>query len=367
MADLPELRRDPATREWVIISPKREGRPKGFRIPDGDEPLEEFDPECPFCPGNETMTPPEVLAYRSSDSQPDSPGWWVRVVPNKFPVISPDGDLDTKGFGMYDLMHGVGAHEVMIETPKHNLQIATMPLQQLAEVLWAFRDRCLDLSQDTRVRYTMLFRNRGQIAGATLAHPHSQLVALPMIPHDLKQKIAGVAAYYDFHERCLYCDMIRQETNFGERLICGNEEFIAFCPYAPKYPYEIVIMPRGHRRSFVEETRHTIEPMARIVREVMQRLDSALNSPPFNFTFHSAPVNVEKDPLFHWHLSVLPRLTIAAGFEMGTGIYINTVRPEDAARILREEPIEPKLVEAAQPASPGNGETKSASKSKVST
>jgi UDPglucose--hexose-1-phosphate uridylyltransferase len=337
---MPQLRRDPVTREWVIIASDREQRPSDYRQPDGRDELPEIKEDCPFCPGSEHMTPPEVLAYRSPDTEPNSKGWWIRVVPNKFPVLSREGVLERQGFGMYDTLNAVGAHEVIIESPRHNDYLATMSIDQLCEVLWAYRDRCLDLSQDPLVKYTMLFRNRGPVAGASLEHPHSQLVALPMIPQWVQLELAGTKAFYEYHERCVYCDMIRQEKQFGERMIAENSEFIAFCPFAPKYPFEMLIVPKGHRTAYVEETRHTLEPLAEMLRDVMRRLDICLNHPPYNFTLHTIPVNVDPEPLYHWHLRILPRLTIAAGFEMGTGIYINHVAPESAAQFLRDVPKE---------------------------
>jgi UDPglucose--hexose-1-phosphate uridylyltransferase len=336
---MPQLRRDPVTREWVIIATERQHRPSDYVHPNNHPAVPEFDPDCPFCPGAEAKAGLEVLAYRPPDTAPDAPGWWVRVVPNKYPALSQEGEPERQGYGMYDWMHGVGVHEVIVETPRHDLSISTMTHHQLCEVLWAYRDRCLDLSQDSRIRYTMLFRNHGTIAGASLVHPHSQLIALPMVPHEAEVKLKGLEAYYAFHERCAYCDMIRQELNYGQRIVAANDHFVAFAPFAPKYAFETIICPREHRRLFVEETRHAMEPLAQIMKDVMQRLDACLTDPPFNFTLHTGPVNTTPEPMFHWHLSIMPRLMIAAGFEMGTGIYINSTSPEEAARLLREVEI----------------------------
>jgi len=335
---MPQLRRDPVSREWVIVATERAQRPGDFVRHTPEVALPEFDPKCPFCPGSENETAPEVLAYRPTDD-PNGTGWTVRVVPNKYPALVQSGSLDAQGFGMYDVLNGVGAHEVIIEAPQHDLSVATMPAQQLSDVMWAYRDRCLDLSQDTRVKYTMLFRNKGSVAGATMDHPHSQLIALPMVPHEVQIKLNGFKAYKEFHERCVYCDMVRQELSFGQRMVAENSEFVAFTPFAPKNPYEIMIVPRGHRQLFVQETRHTLTSLAKILQEIVQRLNAALDHPPYNYTLHTAPVNTKPDPDFHWHLSVMPRITIAAGFEMGTGIYINATTPEDAARYLREVSI----------------------------
>lgn len=338
---MPQLRKDPVTREWVIIAAERSRRPSDFRVNEETLTRPVFSPNCPFCPGNELMTPGEVLAYRNSYSPPNSPDWWVRVVPNKFPALSIEGDLDRSGVGMYDMMNGIGAHEVLIECPEHDRSLADVPLKQAQEALWAYRDRCLDLMQDRRFKYILLFRNHGRVAGASLEHPHSQLIALPMVPREVTLMMEGAARYYDYHERCVYCDMVKQEINFGERIVCQNADFIAFCPFAAKYPFETWIMSRQHVSSLIQEDRGRINAFAALLQEALQRIGETLHYPPFNFTLHTAPINPERDRDsqgardFHWHLAIMPRLTIAAGFEMGTGIYINVTTPEDAARHLR--------------------------------
>lgn len=334
---MPELRRDPVTREWVIIATERSKRPSDFRHAEewlGDRP--EYVETCSFCPGNEQMTPPEVMAYRPEHTALDTPGWWVRVVPNKFPALAIEGELNRRGFGMYDMMSGVGAHEVIIETPRHNVSPATMPFSQFREVIWAYRDRFLDLSKDERFKYILIFRNHGKVAGASLEHPHSQLVALPMVPMDVQLKLEGTARYYEHRERCIYCDMISQEEAFGKRVVISNEQFVGFVPFAPKYPFETWLVPRRHGAHFAQESQTVLDAFAQTLQEMLQRVGVALGHPPYNYMLHSAPVNMEREPFFHWHLAIVPRLTIAAGFEMGTGIYINVTAPEEAAAHLRD-------------------------------
>jgi len=344
---MPQLRKDPVTREWVIIATERSKRPSDFKTSEVIERRAEYVPECPFCPGNEHQTPPEVASYRKAGTYPNTPDWWVRVVPNKFPALAIEGDLERSGIGMYDYMNGVGAHEVIIETPRHDHHPALMPEQQLEEVIWMYRDRSLDLAQDKRFQYIMVFRNHGRVAGASLEHPHSQLIALPMVPADVRRRIEGASLYYDLHERCVYIDMVRQEERFGERVVVANEEFLAFTPFASKYPFETWIVPRRHQPSFTQIDREQARAFAHILKEVLLRMDIALNHPPYNFTLHTAPINQERNyHYFQWHLSIMPRLTIAAGFELGTGIYINLTTPEDAARHLREVQLG---VETAQP------------------
>jgi UDPglucose--hexose-1-phosphate uridylyltransferase len=353
---MPQLRKDPVTREWVIIATERSRRPTDFKVSEDIESRPSFVETCPFCPGNEAMTPAEVLAYRSADSVRNGPGWWVRVVPNKFPALAIEGDLDRQGFGMYDMMNGIGAHEVIIECVEHNRSPASLSPLQAQEVFWAYRDRYRDLIQDKRFKYILLFRNHGKVAGASLEHPHSQLIALPMVPIDVALKIEGATRYHDYHERCVYCDMVKQECNFGERIVCENADYVAFCPFAAKYPYETWIVPRRHQVSFADAERGSLNAFSALVQEVLQRIGVALNHPPYNYTLHTAPVNEDRERDFHWHLSIMPRLTIAAGFEMGTGIYINVTSPEDAARYLREAQVgapHEHATEAKEPATVG--------------
>ncbi len=332
---MPQLRKDPVTREWVIIATERSRRPSDFNLPEDSSTKPAFAENCPFCPGHEDKTPPEVLAFRSTPNAPDTAGWWVRVVSNKFPALQVEGDLDRGGYGMYDYMNGVGAHEVIIETPEHNKCIATIAPRQAEEVWWAARERMIDLSRDPRFKYILVFRNHGKVAGASLEHPHSQLIALPMVPMQVKQEIIGADRYYDYHDRCIYCDMIRQELNFGQRVIMETEEFVAFSPFAPKYPFETWVMPKKHTKSFVD-SEEKIPEFSHVLQSMLKRIGKTLKHPPYNYTLHTSPFDSENDHIFHWHLEIMPRLTIAAGFEMGTGVYINVTAPEDAAMHLRD-------------------------------
>lgn len=332
---MPQLRKNPVTREWVIIATERSRRPSDFRSAEDLGSRPPFSQNCPFCPGNELMTPQEVLSYRPPESDPNSPGWWVRVVPNKFPALLVEGDLDRIGFGMYDQMNGLGAHEVIVDCPEHDKTIADVSHAQAEEALWAYRERCADLSRDVRFKYIMIFRNHGRVAGASLEHAHSQLIALPMVPQEALLQVEGAAKYREFHDRCIFCDMVRQEMNFGERVVCMNDDFLAFCPFAARYPFETWIVPRHHARSYMQEERAKISSFAEILQDALSRINLCLGSPPYNFTLHTAPINLDREPDFHWHLAIMPRLTIAAGFEMGTGMYINVTAPEDAARHLR--------------------------------
>jgi UDPglucose--hexose-1-phosphate uridylyltransferase len=329
---LPELRKDPVTGRWVIIATDRARRPTDFSREPVPPPGKRF---CPFCYGNEQKTPPEILAYRH-DGGPNCPGWSVRAVPNKFPVLGIEGELDRQGDGMFDRMNGIGAHEVIIETPDHNTNMADMPEKQLEEVLYAFRDRMLDLKRDHRFRYIVIFKNFGEAAGASLEHPHSQLIALPVIPKRVKEETDGSKLYFEFKERCVYCDIIRQEEASAARLVIETERFVALEPYAPRFPFETWILPMRHESHFEHTDAATLQNLAWVLRSTLRKMDRVLEHPAYNFILHSAPVQEASLPYYHWHFEIIPKLTKVAGFEWGTGFYINPTPPEESAKFLRE-------------------------------
>ena len=331
---MPELRKDPVVGRWVIISTERARRPTDFQR----EPVRPKGDNCVFCPGNEDKTPPEILAGRSSDSLPNTPGWTYRVVPNKFPALRIEGDLEPTGEGLFDRMNGVGAHEVVIETPQHGASLAGLSVDAVADVLFAFRERMLDLKKDPRFAYVLVFKNHGEAAGASLEHPHSQLIATPIIPIMVSEELAGSAQYYDLKERCVWCDMVRQERRGRGRLIVESQDFAALAPFAPRFPFETWILPTHHRAAFEESTEEELRGAAAILGEVLRRMDRVLGEPPFNFMLHTAPFREAQLESFHWHLEVIPKLTRVAGFEWGSGFFINPVPPEDAADALRASP-----------------------------
>jgi UDPglucose--hexose-1-phosphate uridylyltransferase len=329
---VPELRKDPITGRWVIISTERRKRPSAFRLNHVDQI---DDAVCPFCEGNEQYTPREVLSYRRTGSA-NGPGWDVRVVPNKFPALEVEGHLDRQGEGLFDKMNGVGAHEVIIETPDHTASLATMPAAAVERVLWAYRERVLDLKQDRRFRYILIFKNHGAAAGASLDHSHSQLIALPVIPRQVRDEISGARQHYEHKERCVFCDIVRQELDSRVRVISENADFIAVSPYAPRFPFETWLLPKRHGSNFEDAPRHEYESLARMLKETLIRMNRALESPPFNLIIHSAPFHEAAGEYYHWHLEIMPKLTKVAGFEWGSGFYINPTGPEEAAEVLRE-------------------------------
>jgi len=329
---MPELRKDPILGRWIIISKERGKRPTDF-IVERNVSKGGF---CPLCPGNENTTPPEVLSYGRSNPTPNTPGWSLRVVPNKYPALVIEGDLDKEGEGLYDKMNGIGAHEVIVESPNHDEAFTYLPHDRMQQVFLAFRDRLIDLAKDPRFRYVMVFKNFGQAAGASLEHSHSQLVALPILPRMIVSELEGSQSYYRYKERCIFCDIIRQEINQNVRIVCQNELFVTITPYAPRSPFEMWILPKKHLSSYTSLDDLSFSQLTGIFSETMRRLDRCLPDVPYNFVLHTTPLRSTPLEYFHWHFEIMPKLTSIAGFEWGSGFYINPTPPEDAATYLRE-------------------------------
>lgn len=328
---MPELRKDPIMGRWVIISTERGKRPSSF------EPVSKRVAAhmCPFCPGQEFNTPPEIIAYRPQDTEPNQPGWQLRVIPNKYPALIVEGQLNREPKGLYDKMNGIGAHEVIIETADHAVDIVDMTDKQVRDILWIYRERMLDLERDSRLKYVLIFKNHGEAAGASLEHSHSQLIATPIIPKRVAEELEGSKKYYDYKERCIYCDMVRQEIMDNERLVSDFDAFIAIQPYAPRFPFETWIIPKSHQSSYIQMSETEITQLGRCLKDSLLRLKLALNDPPFNFMIHTRPVSKESSEYYHWHIEIIPKLTRVAGFEWGSGFYINPTTPEEAAVFLK--------------------------------
>ncbi len=329
---MPELRKDPVTGRWVIIATDRSKRPSDFTRQSVTIKGLRF---CPFCPGNELRTPPEILAYRTRGAA-NEPGWSLRVVSSKFPALRVEGTPSPRGEGLYDKMNGIGAHEVLIETPEHFQTLSTMPVKRIEDLFWAFRDRVLDLRRDVRLRFILLFKNHGEAAGGTLEHSHSQLIALPVIPKRVKEEIDGARHYYEYRDRCIYCDIVTAEIENGSRVVMETDHFLVISPYAPRFPFETWILPKQHASHAETMTHAQIPDLASVVQKLSQRLDAVLEHPPYNLVVHSAPIQDPQLAHYHWHIEIIPKLTHVAGFEWGTGFYINPTPPEESARFLRE-------------------------------
>jgi len=340
---MPELRRDPVVGRWVIIAAERAKRPQDFASFASVSGASGRD-NCPFCPGREDRTPPEIMAYRPEGSSPDGPGWTLRVVPNKYPALQIEGELDPRGEGIYDRMNGIGAHEVIIETPDHEATVATMPPGELEAMLRAWVERMQDLERDTRFKYIQIFKNVGEAAGASLDHPHCQLIATPVVPKRISEELAGARGYYEYKERCVFCDVVRQESEDGRRLIFADDVFVSAVPFAPRFPFETQILPRRHEASFKNVVEEEIKHLALHLRLLLEKINGLLDTPPYNLVLHTAPCGQDGLPHYHWHVEIIPKLAKVAGFEWGTGFYINPTIPEEVASHLRNySPVEPAI------------------------
>ncbi|MGA2091638.1 MAG: galactose-1-phosphate uridylyltransferase [Endomicrobiales bacterium] len=329
---MPELRRDPIIGRWVIISTDRGKRPSDFSRPEDISTGK----KCPFCPGNEAMTPSEIVAYGESGRPRDGAGWQVRVIPNKFPALAIEGTLNRQGDGMYDRMNGIGAHEIIIESPYHDRDIPELTDKEVEDILWAYRDRIMDLKKDIRLEYILIFKNHGSAAGATLVHPHSQLIATPVVPKRVREEVNGAKNYFEYKERCGFCDIIKQELSFGQRIIAENDSFVALCPFASRFPFEAWVMPKNHSSDFNDIQKHEATNLAVMMKTVVGKLMRTLDNPPYNYLIHTSPLKEPHLSHFHWHVEIIPKLTKVAGFEWGSGFYINPTAPEEAAKFLRE-------------------------------
>jgi UDPglucose--hexose-1-phosphate uridylyltransferase len=333
---MPELRKDPIVGRWVIIATDRAKRPL---VPKNDVQLSDST-FCPFCEGQEAHTPHEILAYRDRNTKADGPGWRVRVVPNKFPALQIEGELNKRGEGIYDKMNGIGAHEVIIECPNHEISLANLPEDNVREVLWVYRDRLVDLKKDPRLVYGMLFKNVGALAGASLEHSHSQLIVTPIVPINVMEEMTGSLEFYDYRNRCIYCDMMHQELATEKRIVLDTPNYTALAPFASRFPFETWILPKHHNSHFENIQKTEVDELGTVLKTILLKLEVALDQPAYNYIVHTAPFDTQSLPHYHWHIEIIPRLTRVAGFEWGTGFYINPVPPEQAAAFLRETEVD---------------------------
>jgi len=337
---MPEMRHDPVQRRWVVISPERSMRPNDFK-PCREE-VDEFDI---FAEGNEAHTPPEIIAIREPGTQPNTPGWQVRVVPNKYPAFRVEGDLDRRAEGLFDVMNGIGAHEMVIESPDRAIDFALLDPEIAFKVADIYRVRMTDLMKDKRLRYVLVFRNRGKMAGASISHPHSQIIATSVTPLAVAIELDSARRHYNDKERCLFCDILAQERLARVRIVYETERHIAYAPFASRVPFELCVMPKLHQHDYREISDDDLRDFVHALQNVLQRLKVALDDPPYNFLLHTSPNPESLTPRtshwttlrhdWHWHLEILPRLGSMAGFEFGSGFYINSTPPEQAAEILR--------------------------------
>ena len=328
-----QLRRDPITGRWIIVNYEKAIEPEEFSF---EKVVKENNIEkCPFCPGNEKMTPPEIVAHRNVGA-PDTPGWTIRVVPNKYPALEATGELEKRGLGVFDRMNGIGAHEVIVDIPEHMRDVADISDDQAEEIIWSYISRSTDLRKDERFKYILIFRNYGKSAGASLEHPHSQLIALPIVPKRVNEELHSSMEYYSYKDRCVFCDILSQELSDKERIIEENDSFICFTPFVSRFPYETWIMPKRHESHFASLEKEEVRPLGVILRNNLKKLKKLLNDPPYNYIIHTSPINGHEKDYYHWHIEVMPKLVNVAGFEWGSGFYVNPVPPEVAAGNLKK-------------------------------
>lgn len=324
-----ELRQNPVTGNWVVVS-----RDETHDYSSYNDPA-----FCPLCQGNEDKTPPEIYAI-GENRHPNSPGWSLRIVPDKFPALQPEGKLDRRGDGLFNKMSGIGAHELMVETPDHYMTLAAMPVEKITDIFKAFRDRIKELKKDERFRYVLAFKNHGMAAGAAFVHSHSSIIASPFTPRRVKDEFRGAREYFEFKGRCIFCDIIRQEQEAAKRVVYENSDFIAILAFAPRYRYETWILPKRHE-TFIEKSYLNLTLLADVTKFVLGRINDCLDTPAYNLTLHNGPnllsnrqgvywETIHDD--FHWHVEILPRVDPLSGSERSSIFGLSPIFPEEAAK-----------------------------------
>lgn len=329
---MPELRQNLATKEWVIIASERARRPNAYAEQRDHLPTEgraAYDPNCPFCPGNEEHD-------LEVERRPAHGPWQTRIVQNKYPALAVDGLLVRNFEGVQRQITGIGYHEIVVEHPHHNSTLALMSAEEIRLVLETFQQRGAQISSDPRVEQIVYFKNHGERAGASLPHPHCQLIGIPIVPNDIRRRTEEARRFFDDTGQCVFCAMAEEELQRGERIIAVNEHFAAFVLYAASSPFHSWIVPRNHRASFRSCAPYEMDSLASILREVLRRLYFGLNDPDYNMIIRSAPVKERDSNYFHWYIALIPRLSRSAGFELGSGVWINPSLPEACAEFLRE-------------------------------
>lgn len=332
---MPELRQNIATKEWVIIATERAKKPEDFvkeKKEQKNRPA--YLETCPFCPGNEQMSPVQTASILDSKGH-----WLVRAIPNKFPALAKEGALVYKEDGIKRSMSGVGIHDVIIETPQHHLTTALLEQEQIVNILKIYKQRCLETINDERVELVTVFKNHGPGAGTSLEHPHSQLVATPVVPDHIRDRLAQAMYYYDDHRECVFCHMLKEELRLQERVVWETAYFAVFILYAALSPFHIWILPKRHSPSFPQIENREMEDLAGVLKVVLKKIYVGLDDPDFNYAIRSLPGQPRPNSFFHWYIAVIPRVTKAAGFELGSGMYINIALPEKSAEFLRKVQI----------------------------
>lgn len=344
-----ELRQNIVYKQWVIIAKERAKRPEELIEKEGKRlthELPEYDEKCPFCKGNEEKFPHKeslripYVCYLNTEASKSF--WQVRVIKNKYPALSETVELvwDTE-HPIFRKLSGYGIHEVIIEHPKHNTTLALMAIDEVFYVLKAFKERYMELRENSKIEYIIIFKNHGPRAGASLPHTHSQLLALPIVPKDVMARINEAFKYHEEHGGCIFCKLISEEIEKQERIVAETSNFVAFVLYAATTPFHMWILPKKHSSSFANTTDEELLELAGILREVLAKIYYGLNDPDYNMIIRTSPITYEINPFFHWYITIVPRLTRTAGFELGSGMFINPSIPEEDAKYLREVKIPP--------------------------
>jgi len=323
-----ELRREPVTRMWVVVTTEHPRGPSDYLPFKPPYRVQEAKGPCPFCPGNEGMTPEETYSLRR-----DGGRWSVRVVPNKFPFFHIEGDYDRRPEGMYDVMEAIGAHEIVVEAPDHDQNLATMEPGQIEKILRAYRERLIDLEKDQRFQQFLILRN---YPGISNRHPHSHILAMPVIPKRIDEEVRGTLDYYQRKERCIFCDIIKEEMTMKKRVILETVHFLIFLPFASRYPFETWIIPKVHSPDFHRIKEEEVADLSGGIQSLFRCFFELLSDPPYSVTLHTSPVQSRfHRPEYHWHIETRLRIGLREGFEWGTGFFVNSTPPEDAANFLR--------------------------------
>jgi len=313
---------------WVVVTNDHPKGPSDYLPYKPPYRLQEAESPCPFCPGNEGMTPGETFLLPRDKRQ-----WLVRVIPNKSPFFHIEGDYDRRPEGMYDIMEAIGAHEIVVEAPDHNQSLATMEPGQIEKILLAYKERLIDLEKDQRFQQFLILKNH---PGVSNRHPHSHLMAMPVIPKRIDEEVWGTLDYYQRKERCIFCDIIKEEISAKKRVILETVHFLIFLPFASRYPFEAWIIPKVHSPDFHRIKEVEIADLSVAIQSLFHSFFKLLSDPPYSLTFHTSPIrNRFHRPEYHWHIETRLRIGLREGFEWGTGFFVNPTSPEDAANFLR--------------------------------
>jgi len=332
-----EVRYNVITGDWVIIATERAKRPEDFTHVKEKKEVAAYLPACPFCPGNEDKTPDETSRLTDNEGK-----WAVRSVPNKFSAFSPEGDVIRHKVESRQYISGVGLHEVIIETPLHNMTTALLPVGHVEQILHMYKSRLAAFYEDTRVEHVILFKNHGEGAGTSLEHPHSQIVGTPVFPGQVMGRLEEAIRnyYYVNFGQCSYCQCMVDEMKDKARMVSENKSFIAFIPYAALSPFHLWIFPKRHIACYCGITDEETADLAAMLKEILLRLYIGLDNPDFNYMVRSLSPRETSSKYFHWYIAIVPRVSQAAGFELGTGMFINTALPEASAQFMRAVKIE---------------------------